>query len=145
MTDSDDLIRTVGELLARGERPVELRWPGVMYDDGRLVYRVTVVDWPRGRDGGTVKVVVQCANQYATFGVSHHPLPEVARYLDLSPKQRSRGWSRYDGDPTQDRGIWIHLAWTVRRLREAFDVLELHREYDGSFGLLIGPGPAATT
>ncbi|MEU6208034.1 hypothetical protein ABZ814_31175 [Micromonospora musae] len=136
----DDVVGVVRQLLAGSELPVECEWAGFLWDDGRIWYRVTIVAWPPGE---VVKVVIGCAQQRATFGVPNSPAPTVSRYLDLSRTQRSRGWSLHRGDPDRDRDVWIRLAGTVRQVAAAFDVRELHREHDRTFGLLVArPVPA---
>ncbi|TYB95452.1 hypothetical protein FXF53_24295 [Micromonospora sp. WP24] len=130
----DDAVVVVRQLLADPDLPAECEWAGFQWDDGRVWYRVTIVAWSPGE---VVKVVIGCAQQRATFGVPNGPAPTVSRYLNLSETQRSRSWSVYRGDPDRDRDVWIHLAQTVRRVRHAFDVRELHREHDGTFGLLM--------
>ncbi|RKN20850.1 hypothetical protein D7147_08460 [Micromonospora musae] len=136
----DDAVVVVRQLLAGSDLPAECEWAGFQWDDGRVWYRVTIVAWP---PGDLVKVVIGCAQQLATFAVPKRPAPTVSRYLDLSEAQRSRGWSVYPGDPNRDRDVWIHLARTVRQVCDAFEVRELHREHDRTFGLLVvRPVPA---
>ena len=159
MYTEDALVSTVYRLLTSAELPAELQWEGYMWDDGRLVYRVTVVPWkPQRRPlnlrppaSGQVKMVVNVRNQNATFAIADGPVPHVARYLDLGERQRETGWTAYPGNPRDDRKVWTHLADTVVRIQRAYEVIETHREHDGSFGLVMpslpprghGDGPAA--
>jgi hypothetical protein len=139
----DDVVAVVRRLLADQRLPAECDWAGLQWDDGRVFFRVTVVAWPPGEAGELVKVVVECAQQLATFGVPGGPAPFVSRYLDLSEDQRRSGWEVYLGDPQKDRNVWNHLAWTVRQVRDSFGALEVHSEHDRTFGLVIRR-PAST-
>ena len=129
MFDPDGVAGHVREILDSEALPGEVTWAGRMWDDGRLRYRVTVVDWA----DDVVKVVVTCAAQGAAFGVANRPEPKLARYLALSDEQRVRGWTVYAGEPA----LRTHLADMVAVVSDAFHAYEVHREADGSHGLLV--------